>query len=298
MMQYRYVTKYKDNDSIRAALNQLTRETFGFDFESWYQNGYWKEDMYMPHSLMDGDRMVANVSANRMEFVIGGESKQYIQIGTVMTAKEYLGQGLGRYLMEKVIDTYRDECDGIYLFGNDSVLDYYPKYGFQVSKEYIYKKELPVDEVKEESLELNKFGEFIKIENPSNEDRIKFFDYVKQAVSNDGMTMRNVGLMGFYLHDLEGVYYSESLDTYVVANIKNQALYLSCIIAKKKVELKDILDSFSEVADEVILDFTPSNKDGFEVEEFQEEDCTLFYIGEDLKRIEREHLHFPVISHA
>lgn len=298
MMQYRYVTNYKDNDSIRAALNQLTRETFGFDFESWYQNGYWKEDMYMPHSLMDGDRMVANVSANRMEFVIGGESKQYIQIGTVMTAKEYLGQGLGRYLMEKVIDTYRDECDGIYLFGNDSVLDYYPKYGFQVSKEYIYKKELPVDEVKEESLELNKFGEFIKIENPSNEDRIKFFDYVKQAVSNDGMTMRNVGLMGFYLHDLEGVYYSESLDTYVVANIKNQALYLSCIIAKKKVELKDILDSFSEVADEVILDFTPSNKDGFEVEEFQEEDCTLFYIGEDLKRIEREHLHFPVISHA
>lgn len=298
MMQYRYVTKYKDNDSIRAALNQLTRETFGFDFESWYQNGYWKEDMYMPHSLMDGDRMVANVSANRMEFVIDGESKHYIQIGTVMTAKEYLGQGLGRYLMEKVIDTYRDECDGIYLFGNDSVLDYYPKYGFQVSKEYIYKKELPVDKVKEESLELNKFGKFIKIENPSNEDRIKFFDYVKQAVSNEGMTMRNVGLMGFYLHDLEDVYYSESLDTYVVADIKNQALYLSCIIAKKKVELKDILDSFSEVADEVVLDFTPSNIDGFEVEEFQEEDCTLFYIGEDLKRIEREHLHFPVISHA
>lgn len=110
--------------------------------------------------------------------------------------------------------------------------------------------------------------------------------------------MRNVGLMGFYLHDLEDVYYSESLDTYVVADIKNQALYLSCIIAKKKVELKDILDSFSEVADEVVLDFTPSNIDGFEVVEFQEEDCTLFYIGEDLKRIEREHLHFPVISHA
>jgi len=298
MMQYRYVTNYKDNDSIRAALNQLTRETFGFDFESWYQNGYWKEDMYMPHSLMDGERMVANVSANRMEFVIGGESKYYIQIGTVMTAKEYLGQGLGRHLIEKVINTYRDECDGIYLFGNDSVLDYYPKYGFQVSKEYIYKKQLPADEVKVELLKDNKFGKFIKIENPSNEDRIKFFDYVKQAVSNDGMTMRNVGLMGFYLHDLEDVYYSERLDTYVVANIKNHTLYLSCIIAKKKVELKDILDSFSDVADEVVLDFTPSNKDGFEVEEFEEEDCTLFYIGEDLKRIEREHLHFPVISHA
>ena len=53
MEAYKYVTNYKDNDFIRAALNSLTRDTFGFDFESWYQNGYWKDDMYMPHSLMD-----------------------------------------------------------------------------------------------------------------------------------------------------------------------------------------------------------------------------------------------------
>lgn len=298
MNKYKYVTNYKDNGSIRAALNRLTRDTFGFDFESWYQNDYWKDDMYMPHSLMDGERMVANVSANRMEFVISGEIKHFIQIGTVMTAKDYRGQGLGRYLIEKVIDTYRDECDGIYLFGNDSVLDYYPKFGFKVSKEYIYKKQLLVDENREKSPLNQNYIEFIKIENPSNEDRKKFFDYVRHAVSNDGMTMRNVGLMGFYLHDMEDVYYSESLDTYVVADIKDNTLHLNCIIAKKTVELNDILESFVGVADTVILDFTPSNKSGFEVVEFEEEDCTLFYIGEELKRIEREQLHFPSISHA
>ena len=298
MNKYKYVTNYKDNGSIRAALNRLTRDTFGFDFESWYQNDYWKDDMYMPHSLMDGERMVANVSANRMEFVISGEIKHFIQIGTVMTAKDYRGQGLGRYLIEKVIDTYRDECDGIYLFGNDSVLDYYPKFGFKVSKEYIYKKQLLVDENREKSPLNQNYIDFIKIENPSNEDRKKFFDYVRHAVSNDGMTMRNVGLMGFYLHDMEDVYYSESLDTYVVAEIKDNTLHLNCIIAKKTVELNDILESFVGVADTVILDFTPSNKSGFEVVEFEEEDCTLFYIGEELKRIEREQLHFPSISHA
>ena len=297
METYKYVTNYKDNDFIRAALNRLTRDTFGFDFESWYQNGYWKDDMYMPHSLMDGERMVANVSANRMEFVIGGEFKHFIQIGTVMTAKEYRGQGLGRYLIEKVIDTYRDVCDGIYLFGNDSVLDYYPKFGFEVSKEYIYKKQLLVDEMREKSPLNQKYSEFIKIENPSNEDRNIFFDYVRHAVSNDGMTMRNVGLMGFYLHDMEDVYYSESLDTYVVADIKDNTLHLNCIIAKKAVEL-NILESFAGAADTVILDFVPSNKRGFEVVEFEEEDCTLFYIGEELKRIEREQLHFSSISHA
>mgnify|MGYP001027382472 FL=1 len=298
METYKYVTNYKDNDSIRAALNRLTRDTFGFDFESWYQNDYWKDDMYMPHSLMDGERMVANVSANRMEFVISGEIKHFIQIGTVMTAKEYRGQGLGRYLIEKVINTYRDVCDGIYLFGNDSVLDYYPKFGFEVSKEYIYKKQLLVAGMREKSPLNPKYSEFIKIENPSNEERKKFFDYVRRAVSNDGMTMRNVGLMGFYLHDMEDVYYSESLDTYVVADMQDNTLHLNYIIVKKAVELNDILEAFQGVAETVILDFTPSNKNGFEVVEFEEEDCTLFYIGEELKRIEREQLHFPSISHA
>lgn len=291
MGKYNYVTNYKDNDLLRSALNQLTRETFCFDFESWYQNGYWKEDMYMPHSLLDGDRMVANVSANRMEFVINGEVKHYIQIGTVMTAKEYQNQGLGRYLIEKVISTYKDKCDGIYLFANDSVLSYYPKFGFQASKEYIYKKQLVKDNTIEPDV-------FVKIEHPSNEDRIRFFEYVKDAVSNDGMTMRNVGLMGFYLHDMENVYYSKSLDTYVVATIENHVLKLSSIIARRKVELSKILDSFTEAVESVILDFVPSDKSGFVVEEFKEDDCTLFYLGEDLQRIEREQLHFPGLSHA
>ena len=155
-----------------------------------------------------------------------------------------------------------------------------------------------VDGLREKTPLNQKYSEFIKIENPSNEDRKKFFDYVRHAVSNDGMTMRNVGLMGFYLHDMEDVYYSESLDTYVVADIKDNTLHLNCIIAKKAVELNDILESFAGAADTVILDFVPSNKRGFEVVEFEEEDCTLFYIGEELKRIEREQLHFPSISHA
>lgn len=298
MERYKYVTKYKDNELLRAALNQLTRETFGFDFESWYQNGYWKEDMYIPHSLMEGDRMVANVSANRMEFVIGGEVKHYIQIGTVMTAKEYQNLGLGRYLIEKVIATYQEECDGIYLFANDSVLEYYPKFGFRISKEYVYKKHFLKDEkIKKSTKNMNSSG-FIKITNPSNEDRIRFFEYVREAISNDGMTMKNVGLMGFYLHDMEEVYYSKSLDTYVVATIEDNTLKLSSIIAKRKVELKEVLTSFADVAETVILDFVPSEKSWFDVEEFKEEDCTLFYLGEDLQRIERQQLHFQGMSHA
>lgn len=37
---YEYVVNYKNNDELRNGLNGLTRKTYGFDFEDWYQNGY------------------------------------------------------------------------------------------------------------------------------------------------------------------------------------------------------------------------------------------------------------------
>ena len=70
----RLVKDYMNNDNMRHALNELTEKTFGFNFESWVTNGYFEGD--------------------------------YIQIGTVMTAKEHRNQGLARKLMENVIEEY------------------------------------------------------------------------------------------------------------------------------------------------------------------------------------------------
>lgn len=71
----------------------------------WFQNGFWGEK-YIPCSLVDGEKVIANVSVNRMDFNLDGIEKHYIQLGTVMTDKAYRGQGLSRYLMEKVIEEY------------------------------------------------------------------------------------------------------------------------------------------------------------------------------------------------
>ena len=38
--------------------------------------------------------------------------------------------------METVLSDWRDCSDGIYLFANDSVLDFYPKFGFCPMGEY------------------------------------------------------------------------------------------------------------------------------------------------------------------
>ena len=134
-MKYNYITAVKNDDRLRESFNELTRKTFCFDFVSWYETGHWGE-MYLPHVLVDGDKVISNVSVNLMQFDLNGEKKNYIQLGTVMTDPEYRGQGLNRFIMEQILREYEGKVDGIYLFGNDSVLDYYPKFGFRPSKEY------------------------------------------------------------------------------------------------------------------------------------------------------------------
>lgn len=88
--------------------------------------------------LHQDGRVVSNVSVNHMVFDVCGEKKHYIQLGTVMTDPEYGGRGLNRILMERVLSEYEGKTDGIYLFANDTVLDYYPKFGFRPAKEYEY----------------------------------------------------------------------------------------------------------------------------------------------------------------
>ena len=89
-----------------------------------------------PYVLADGDRVIANVSVNRMDMLWRGQAKQYIQIGTVMTDEAYRGKGLSKFLIETVLHDWKDRCDAIYLFANRTVLDFYPKFGFVKAVEH------------------------------------------------------------------------------------------------------------------------------------------------------------------
>ena len=123
------IRHYMEDDRLRAALNALTRKTFGFDFEGWYAAGGWEGD-YLPYALMDGGRMIANVSVNRMRFLQNGQERHYVQLGTVMTDEAFRRRGLASQLMRAAMDDMRGACDGFYLFGDLSALGFYDKAHF------------------------------------------------------------------------------------------------------------------------------------------------------------------------
>ncbi|WML32897.1 GNAT family N-acetyltransferase [Clostridium sp. OS1-26] len=290
--KYIYRCNYKDDSVLRNSFNSLTEKTYGFNFKQWYEDGYW-EDKYIPYSLLDGDKVVANVSVNIMDFLILGEQKKYIQIGTVMTDEEYRGQGLSRALMEAVLKEWEDRCDLIYLFANDSVLDFYPKFGFDVCNEYQYS----INKIKEDKSE-----KIRKMSMDNYNDREFVYNIVCNTISFSKVSMKNnASLIMFYCTYFmkDSIYYIEDYDAVLICDFNEDVLYVQDVFAIREIKLDKIINAMmSEKTKKVVLGFTPNNISHYEKYLKNEKDTTLFTkTGKDNPFKIRD-LMFPVLSHA
>ena len=283
---------YRDDEKLRNSFNELAGKVFGLSFEGWYQNGFWK-DNYAPYSVIQDGKVVANVSVNRCDMNYEGKVVHLLQLGTVMTDPDFRGKGYAREIMEKILSEYEEKVDGIYLFANDSVTDFYPKFGFTEKKEYQYSKAVNCDSGK------NQHGIATIVPMSSKEDWNKMCKILDSTSQNAKMYMvNNTGLYMFYLSQFmqENTYYIASLDTYAIAEIEDDTLILHAIIGEGKVD--DVITAFGEDIKKVILNFTPQNTDGFEKSELIEEDTHLFVKGQFFKETAGDSYMFQAITHA
>lgn len=289
------VSNYMRDDTLRHALNKLTRKTFFFDFEDWVNGGYFEGD-YIPYSFIEDGKMIANVSANRMTFLQNGVERNYIQIGTVMTDEAYRRQGLARKLIEHVVKQYQDDFDGFYLFANLDAVDFYNKCGFSKETEYRYS-------VKNEFCMRRSAGEiFMPVNTTDEQMKQKYMDMVRCSAVNSSLEQLNkFGLQMFYTADMENVYYAKDMDCFIVAEMEENTLFLQSILCENKVALSDVLQRISGEYQKCQLGFVPDPKDMHMcvAEKYDgADDYRLFYFGEQLKSIEKEKLYFPELSHA
>lgn len=279
---------YREDKALRDSFNALAEATFGLNFEGWYQNGFWKEN-YDPHSLVLDGEVVANVSVNRTDLAIGGKRFRILQLGTVMTAEAHRGKGYGRAIMDYIEREYAD-VDGIYLFANDGVVDYYPRFGFRPAKEYSYRKAV--------SLTGEVRAEQIVMDGPAAWERLAWA--MQKSAFREGCPMvDNPGLIFFYVSQFmqEAVYYIADLDAWVIAEPEDGVLMLHNIFAGEKVTIEAVAAAFGDVK-EISLGFAPADPEGWELEELQEEDTHFFVKGDVFRMFEEQKLRIPSLSHA
>lgn len=285
-------TAYPTNNALRRSFCRLAEQTFGIDFEPWYQAGFWGEQ-YRPYSLVENGKVIANVSVNIMDMCLYGQQKHFIQLGTVMTEEAHRGQGLSRFLMERILEEWKPQCDGVYLFANDSVLNFYPKFGFRPAQEWTYAKPLSAASI------TAPLPPKLDISESANQHRLK--QAVLQSVPQSALAMyHNTGLVLFYALSVyrESVYVLDSCNALVMADCEDGTLYVHDIIAPHPVSLNAVIDAFAAFgARQVVLEFTPNDAQEFIVQPLCEEDTTLFLLG-DFPEWEQGRLRFPSLSHA
>ncbi len=279
---------YQEEAALRASFNRLAGRVFGLNFEDWYQGGYWKEN-YIPYSVLDGDEIIANVSASPMRFLHDGKILNLIQLGTVMTDDDYRNQGLIRVLMEEIDSDWGKKTDGAFLFANDRVLNLYPKFGFRPAAEYEYYKEvcggskLNAEQILMDTRERQQlFVDAIRNSLPSHDlwlldpERIVMF-YASSFLS------RNVYRIG---------------EVYVIAETNGENLFISAVFSKDPIDLEEVTAAFGKEIKCAVLGFTPFSKTGWTARPGTHEDTTLFVKGPFSAFFESEEIQFPVLSHA
>ncbi|GMK39734.1 GNAT family acetyltransferase [Paenibacillus sp. CCS19] len=287
------MSNYKNDEILRKSFNQLANEVFGIDFEHWFQQGFW-DNHYICHSIVINQKVVSNVSISKLNLIIDGTNHRAIQIGTVMTHPDYRGNGFSGALMKHVLETYRDECEVFYLFANDSVHHFYPKFGFAPCSEVRFSmKAAPISIVNNGLRQLD----------CSNEEDLQLITQILETctpISNQFGISDNQGIFMFYALNVfqDSIYLMEEEETIIVYQNEGNVLHLYDVVSKNKVDLVRLLSHISNSDTEIIqFHFTPDRfTDNVNCEPMSQSDLLFVKSKKDLN------LNFafcaPLLSHA
>jgi predicted acetyltransferase len=287
---YRFIKGYQADNTYRKSFNELAQSVFELNFEDWYQNGYWT-GKYIPYSFLHNDKVVANVSVSPMKFMHNGKIRNYIQLGTVMTEEAYRNQGLIRRLMEEVDSDFGKSADGFFLFANETVLDFYPKFGYKKMVEHSF-YQYPNNQSEMTAM---------KIPMKSKEDyKLLEAAIINSCAQSSLWMLENMELVMFYATQFmsENIYEVKNQNAYVIAELDEGDLFIDQIFAPNKVNLDEIIASFGKEVKKVTLGFTPLDTDGFLWEESMDEDTILHGKGSSLIELEELKQRIPTLSHT
>lgn len=274
---------------LRNGFMCLAKQTFGIDFRPWYEQGFW-DDHFLPYVLTFEGEVVASVCVNLLPVRTESQKKLYVQLGGVMTAHDFWGRGLSRTLMQQVLDDWKSQCDVLYLYANDSVIDYYPRFGFERNQEMGFQLN-----AKGNALEMQRLDPF------HDKDQWQMRQCFLQGNSYASFQVDTFNLLMFYTLLLykNDVYYLPELNTLLIAKEREHHWTCYDIFGNSTLPLSELLGCLRPNQElEVDLGFTPMHKQGVIEYPLQEEDTTLF-VHKDLENpFQQTKMRMPLLSRA
>ncbi len=220
-------------------------------FRRWYELGGWNEG-YVAFSIADGADIVASASLQRMNIVLRGEWITGWQLGAVGVLPQWRGRGLQRQIMQRLLGSI-DGKDIVFLFANDTVLDFYPLFGFKRVIENVFAAEYCVKPASEPLRALSI-------------DRAEDLALLARVAAAAEPTSREFGardyggvLLWYWANFYDGCfYYCEAEDAIIVADLDGATLRICDVLARTPFDLRSYLPRVAkDAAQRVELGFTP-----------------------------------------
>jgi hypothetical protein len=184
-----------------------------------------------------------------------------IQIGTVMTQKEFRGQGLGVILTSRVLEKYGLESDFFYLFAHNKVWDYYQNQGFVPVNQFVYSLNIETPPSSCEPLRK------LDLSDPKDFETIVRLSKKRNPVSKTLGILDDTSVFLFYCLNAyrNHLFYSDAMDCLLVfTGGKDRVVHVFDVLCPFEVGLADILSWIgpeNSGAERVIFHFKPDYAD-------------------------------------
>lgn len=266
------IKNYYNDEKLRKSMSQLADFSFGLDFELLYQKGYW-DPAYGCYSILEDDKIVSNVSYHLLELEKAGKRYKVMSIGSVMTYPEYRKKGYARTLMEAVLKDH--QVDAYFLGANETVLDFYPRFGFEATDHLKYMDENvssykigPKGRVLDIDADLKLIDEYVKNRIKNSKDMYVYGDdYLKMFYA---LYLYNKNM---YLHE----------DAIIVCSRQKDILHVHDIYAKHPIDFKALVGPYTEGVTKIYYDFEVAIE-GIEAYEDLE---SYFFVKTDIEELKQ-----------
>jgi len=288
--KYDFVKNPIKDNSYRESYFALIKKVFGLNFTPWYESGFCG-DSFIPYSLFADGVAVASVGVVINNFDFNGIPKKYIQISTVATDNNYRKQGLSRWLAETVLKEWRDNCDCVYLYANDSVAKFYPKFGF-----------VPVDEHRFHMPISRKYGTYRKLDL-SNKNHVHLLVEMQSKSNPFSLLAIDKGVELVMFHCItflnNHIYYIKEYDAIVIAEHEHNDMFCYDIYGSELCNINDLLGIVAkDSTTDVTLGFTPKDTTGYTITKANEEDTTVFVLDGKETLLADKKITLPFLSRA
>jgi GNAT superfamily N-acetyltransferase len=123
--------------SWHTAFHRYIEQVFPrVSFRLWCEYEGWNDD-YHAFALAHGTEIVASASLQRMDVIVEDQPLTAWQLGAVGVIPEWRGRGLQRQILPQLLEIPGPR-DLVFLFANENVVEFYPKFGFRRSREYSF----------------------------------------------------------------------------------------------------------------------------------------------------------------